>query len=87
MSTRPGGLLNLDKILLESMCHDESKSHTKSCEYIGVIIYHDELYIVSTTPQEILHMLQDKYKINIYLESNSPYDPGGRDNCQIKEYL
>ena len=58
---------------------------TKSCEYI--IIYHDELYIVSTTPQEILHMLQDKYKINIYLESNFPYDPGGRDNCQIKEYL
>ena len=39
---------------------------TKSSEYI--IIYHDELYIVSTTPQEILNTLQDKYKINIYLQ-------------------
>ena len=58
---------------------------TKSCEYI--IIYHDELYMVSTTPQEILHMLQGKYKINIYLEPNFPHDPGGRDICQIKEYL
>ena len=58
---------------------------TKSCEYI--IIYHDELYMVSTTPQEILHMLEGKYKINIYLESNFPHDPGGRDICQIKECL
>ena len=32
-------------------------------------------------------MLQDEYKINIYLESNFPHDPGGRNICQIKEYL
>ena len=38
---------------------------TRSCEYI--IIYQDDLYIVSTTPEEIFHILQDKYKINIYL--------------------
>ena len=32
-------------------------------------------------------MLQDKYKINIYVESNFPHDPGGRNICQLKEYL
>ena len=58
---------------------------TKSSEYI--IIYHDESHIVSTIAQEILHMLQDKYKINIYLESNFPHDPDGRNVSQIKEYL
>ena len=57
----------------------------QSCEYI--IIYHDELYIVSITPEEILHTLQDKYKINIYLQDKYPYDPGGRNICQLKEYL
>ena len=56
-------------------------------EYI--IIYEDELYIVSTTPEQILHMLKDKYKINIYLQDKYPHDPSGRDicQCQIKEYL
>ena len=39
--------------------------NTQSCEYI--IICQNGLYIVSTTPEEILHMLKDKYKINIYL--------------------
>ena len=39
---------------------------TKSSVYI--IIYEDELFIVSTTPEEILHTLKDKYKINIYLQ-------------------
>ena len=58
---------------------------TKSSEYI--IIYHDELYNASATPQEILHMLQDKYKINIFLEFNFPHDPGGRNIYQIKKYL
>ena len=53
------------------------------------IIYEDELYIVSTTPEEILHMLQDKYKINIYLQDKYLHDLGGRNicQCQIKEYL
>ena len=51
--------------------------NTLSSEYI--IICQDGLFIVSTTPDEILHMLKDKYKINIYLQDNYPHDPGGRD--------
>ena len=58
---------------------------TKSCEYI--IIYHDELYIASTTPQEILNMLHDKYKINIYVQGEYPHDPGGMNICQLNKYL
>ena len=58
---------------------------TKSSEYI--FICQDDLYIASTTPEEILSMLKDKYKINIYLQGKYPHDPGGRDICQIKEYL
>ena len=57
---------------------------TKSCEYI--IIYQDELYIASTTLEEILHIFQNKYKIKInpdvYLGSYFPYDPGGTIICQ-----
>ena len=45
------------------------------------------MFIVSTTPDEILHILKDKYKINIYLQDKYPHDPGGKDNYQIKEYL
>ena len=52
---------------------------TKSCECI--IIHQDELYIASSTLQEILHIVKDKFKIKInpndYLGSNFPYDPGG----------
>ena len=61
--------------------------NTQSSEYI--IICQDGLFIVSTTPDEILHMLKDKYKINIYLQDKYPHDPGGRDiyHYQIKEYL
>ena len=59
--------------------------HTQSSEYI--IICQDGLYIVSTTPEEILYMLKDKYKINIYLQDTYPHDPAGKDNYQIKEYL
>ena len=58
--------------------------NTQSSEYI--IVYEDELYIVSTTAEHILHMLKDKYKIKIYLQDKYPHDPGGRDICQIKEY-
>ena len=36
---------------------------TKSCEYI--IICQDELYIPSTTLEEIFHIVQDKHKIKI----------------------
>ena len=52
---------------------------TKSCEYI--ILHQDE----SSTLQEILHIVKEKYKIKInpnnYLESNFPYDPGGTMIC------
>ena len=60
---------------------------TQSSEYI--IICQSGLYIVSTTPDEILHMLKDKHKINTYLQDKYPHDPGGRDiyYYQIKEYL
>ena len=60
---------------------------TQSSEYI--IICQSGLYIVSATPDEILHMLKDKYKIYIYLQDKYPHDPGGRDiyHYQIKEYL
>ena len=61
------------------------ENHKTQCsEYI--IICQDGLYIVSTTPKEILYMLKDKYKINIYLQDKYPHDPGGKDNYQIKEY-
>ena len=56
---------------------------TKSCECI--IIHQDELYIASSTFQEILHIVNDKYKIKInpndYQGSNFPYDPGGTIIC------
>ena len=56
---------------------------TKSCECI--ILHQDELYIASSTLQEILHIVKDKYKIKInsndYQGSNFPYDPGGTMIC------
>ena len=56
---------------------------TKSCECI--IIHQDELYIASSTLQEFLHIVKEKYKIKIipndYLESDSPYDPGETMIC------
>ena len=60
---------------------------TQSSE--NIIICQSGLYIVSATPDEILHMLKEKYKINIYLQDKYPHDPGGRDiyHYQIKEYL
>ena len=61
--------------------------NTQSSEYI--IICQDGLFIVSTIPDEILHMLKDKYEINIFLQDKYPHDPGGRDiyHYEIKEYL
>ena len=56
---------------------------TKSCEYI--IIHQDELYIASSTLQEIIHIVKENYKIKIisnnYQESDFPYDPGGKMIC------
>ena len=60
-----------------------AKHNTKSCECI--IIHQDELYIASSTIQEILHIMKEEYKIkiisNVYLESDFPYDPGGTMIC------
>ena len=60
-----------------------AKHNTKSCECI--IIHQDELYIASSTLQEILHIVKEKYKIKIIpnncLESDFPYDPGGTMIC------
>ena len=56
-----------------------AKHNTKSCECI--IIHQDELYIASSTLQEILHIVKEKYNIkinsNVYQGSDFPYDPGG----------
>ena len=45
----------------------------------------DELYTPSSTIEEILHIVKDKYKIKInpndYQGSNFPYDPGGTLMC------
>ena len=52
---------------------------TKSCECIN--IHQDELCIASSTLQQILHIVKDKYKFKInpndYQGSDFPYDPGG----------
>ena len=46
----------------ENPCVMVRKNHkAQSSEYI--VIYQDELYIASITPEEILNTLQDKYKI------------------------
>ena len=56
---------------------------TKSCQCI--ILHQDELYIASSSIQEIIHIVKENYKIKInsndFLESNFPYDPGGTIIC------
>ena len=48
----------------ENPCVNMRVNHkTKSCECI--IIHQDELYITSSTIQEILHIVKEKYKIKI----------------------
>ena len=63
--------------------------NTESCEYI--VVYQDDLYIASPMPEDILNILQNKYKINInqdiYLGSEYPVDPGGKMICQLRQYL
>ena len=60
-----------------------AKHNTKSCQCI--IIHQGELYIASSTIQEILHIVKEKYKIKIisndYQGSDFPYDPGGTMIC------
>ena len=43
--------------------------NTQSSEYIIICQDGLYLYIVSTTPEEILYMLKDKYKIIVYLQN------------------
>ena len=71
----------------EDPCVRMRENHkTKSCECI--IIHRDELYIATSTLQEILHIVKEKYKIQInpndYQGSNFPYDPGGTMICQLQ---
>ena len=48
----------------ENPCVMMRENHkTKSCECI--IIHQDELYTASNTLQDIIHIVKDKYKINI----------------------
>ena len=68
----------------ENPCVMMRENHkTKSCECI--IIHQDELYITSSTLQEILHFVKKKNKIKInphvYQGSTFPYDPGGTMIC------
>ena len=60
-----------------------AKHNRKSCECI--LIHQDELYIASSTLQEILHIVKEKSKIKInpndYQGSSFPYDPGGTMIC------
>ena len=58
---------------------------TKSSEYI--FIFQDDLYIASTTPQAIFHILEDKYKTNIYLDGKYLHDPSGTVIYQLRKYL
>ena len=61
---------------------------TKSCKCI--IIHQDQLYIASSTLQESLHIMKEKYKIKIipnnYQGSDFPYDPGGTLIC-YRQYM
>ena len=61
--------------------------NTQSFEYI--IICQNRFYFASTTPLEILQMLKENYKINIYLQDKYPHDPGGKYiyKYEVKEYL
>ena len=68
----------------ENPCVKMRVNHkTKSCEYI--IIHQDELYVATSTLQEILHIVKEKYKIkiipHIFQGSDFPYDPGGTTIC------
>ena len=68
----------------QNPCVKMSVNHkTTSCECI--IIHQDELYIASSTLQEIVHIVKEKYKIkinpNVYQGSDFPFDPRGTMIC------
>ena len=71
------------------MSHDKKNLKTQCSEYM--VIYQDDLYIASPTPEVILNILQDKYKLDInpdfYLGAKYPIDPGGAMICQLRKYL
>ena len=53
-------------------------------------MYQDEIYIAPNTLEEVLHILQDNYKIkinpHIFIKENF-HMIGGKMTCQIKKYL
>ena len=51
----------------ENPCVMMRENH-KTKSSASIVICQDDLYIVSAIPEEILHMFQDKYKINNYLQ-------------------
>ena len=62
---------------------------TKCSDYI--VVYQDDLYIASPTPEAILNTLQNKYKLNInpefYVGAKYPIDQGETMICQLRKYL
>ena len=62
---------------------------TKCSEYI--VVYQDDLCTTSPTPEAILNILQNKYKLNInqdfYLGAKYQIDPGGIMICELMKYL
>ena len=67
------------------------RGNIKTNSYECIVICQDDLFIASTTPEEVLNILQDKYKIKIkinsddYVGSNFPQDPGGTMICQLRK--
>ena len=62
---------------------------TKCSEYI--VVYQDDLCTTSPTPEAILNILQNNYKLNInqdfYLGAKYQIDPGGIMICELMKYL
>ena len=73
-------------LIVDSHFHP-SRALTNSLEAFTPSTWTYFCYIASTTPEEIVNILQDKYKITIYLESKYPHDPGGTMICQLMKYL
>ena len=62
---------------------------TKCSEYI--VVYQDDIYIASPTPEAILNILLNKYKLSInpyfYLGAKHSIYPGGTMISQLRKYL
>ena len=66
---------------------------TNSSEYI--VVYVDELYMVTQKPEDIVNTLKTKCKLKVERDAKSSYhlgadysnDPGGTMVCQPKKYI